>query len=159
VEDRRRRIEELVGPVVALQGVDLVEVALGGGRRRAVVRVVVHSEAGVTHADCVRVTRAVGRALEDAAEVPGSYLLEVSSPGLDRVLKRPREFDLFRGRRVAVRLVDAPAEVTGRASGSRGEAVALACDDGGEEVLPWSRVASARLLPGANEPGSRRTGR
>jgi ribosome maturation factor RimP len=62
------------------------------------------------------------------------------------VLKAPREFDVFRGRLVRVQLSDEPGEVVGRAAGTRGAAVAVARDEG-ELVLPWARVAKARLAP------------
>lgn len=153
---REREIFDLVEPGVASQGVDLVEVALGGGRRRTVIRIVVHSEAGVTHADCARVTRIVGRTLDESRVVPGSYLLEVSSPGTDRVMKEPREFELFRGRPVRLRLVDTAEEIAGRAAGTEGDDVVLARDDGTRDVLPWPRIAKARL---AEEPPAPGTGR
>jgi len=147
----------LLEPHVGAQGLDLVEVAVSGGRRRAVVRLVVHSEAGVTHGDCARVTRAAGAALDEAGAFPGSYVLEVWSPGTDRVLRAAREFDLFRGRLVQVVLADEDVPRTGRAAGTRGaESVALARDDGGEDVLAWAAVAKARLIPEPPETGAQR---
>ena len=141
-----REIFDLLEPGVASQGVDLVEVELAPSKRRTVVRIVVHSAGGVTHADCARVTRAVGNILDESEAFPGSYLLEVSSPGMERVLKTPREFDVFRGRAVRVHLRDAPEDVVGRAAGARGDAVVLVREDG-ELILPWTRVARVRLLP------------
>ena len=147
MHEREREIFHLVEPAVASQGLDLVEVGLSGGSRRSVVRVVVHSAAGVTHADCTRATRAMGRVLDEANAFPGSYVLEVSSPGTDRILRTPREFDVFRGRAVRVQLADDTQEITGTAAGSRGDAVAVARESGEEEVLPWSRIGRARLVP------------
>jgi len=112
-------IFELLRPVVAGQGAELVEVSVSGGRNRAFVRLIVHAPAGVTHADCARVTRAAAPVLDAAAAFPGAYVLEVWSPGTDRVLKSPREFDLFRGQLVQVALVNEAEAVTGRAAGSR----------------------------------------
>jgi ribosome maturation factor RimP len=156
VQEREREIFDLVEPAVASQGLDLVEVSLGGGTRRPVVRVVVHSAAGVTHADCVRATRAMGRVLDEANALPGSYLLEVSSPGTDRVLRTPREFDVFRGCAVRVQLADGTKEIDGRAAGSRGDAIAVARENGEEDILPWSRIGRARLVP---EPPDSKGGR
>lgn len=143
--ERDREIFDLVEPGVASQGVDLVEVELAMSRRHTTVRLVVHSSGGVTHADCARVTRVVGRILDEVNAFPGTYLLEVSSPGLERILKAPREFDVFRGRAVRVHLRDGPEEV-GRAAGARGDDVVLEREDG-ELILPWTRVARARLAP------------
>jgi ribosome maturation factor RimP len=147
----------LLEPLVGSQGLDLVEVAISGGRSRAIVRLVVLSEAGVTHGDCARVTRAAGAVLDEAGAFPGSYVLEVWSPGTDRVLRAPREFDLFRGRMVQVMLADEAAPRVGRAAGTRGpEEVALARDDGGEDVLAWSVVVKARLIPEPPAKGAQR---
>lgn len=152
-----REIFALLEPHVGSQGLDLVEVALSGGRRRAVVRLVVHSEGGVTHGDCARITRVAGSVLDEACAFPGSYVLEVWSPGTDRVLRSPREFDLFRGRLVQVTWADGDGGATGRAAGTRGEeSVALTREDGGEDVLPWSRIARARLVPEPPERGTAR---
>lgn len=147
MQEREREIFDLVEPAVAEQGLSLVEVSLATGGRRAVVRVVVYSTAGVTHADCARLTRAADRLLEAAVAFPDGYVLEVSSPGMERVLREPREFEVFRGRAVRVVLAADSSEVEGRAAGSRGDAVVLALLNGAEEVLPWSRIGRARLMP------------
>ncbi|MEZ5065480.1 MAG: ribosome maturation factor RimP [bacterium] len=146
------RLFELLEPVAESQGVDLVEVGLSRTGRGHVVRIVIHSEAGVTHADCARVTRAAGAALEEDETFPGSYVLEVGSPGLDRVLKEAREFDVFRGRRVRVWIREGgTSERSGVVAGRRGdETVAILEDDGEERVFDWASVAKARLVPEQN---------
>ncbi|MBZ0268512.1 hypothetical protein K8I85_10185, partial [bacterium] len=75
-------------------------------------------------------------------------------PGTDRVLRAPREFELFRGERVRLHL-EPPGEeegagereLTGVAAGTSGESVVVRREDGRESVIPWSRVAKARLNP------------
>lgn len=133
-------------------GFELVEAVLEQRGRRQVVRIVIHSEAGVTLGDCERVTRAAGSALETANSIPGSYVLEVSSPGVDRVLKSAREFDLFRGKRVRLRLAiegnEPEREVFGTCDGTReGNAVAIRDEEGAPGVIPWTSVSKARLEP------------
>jgi ribosome maturation factor RimP len=142
-------LNEVLEPVAAACGVELVEAALERRGRRHHVRLVIHAERGVTHGDCERVTRAAGDAIEAAGLVPGSYLLEVSSPGLDRVLKGEREFDLFRGKKVRLRLKESPErEVVGICDGTRPtHRVAVRGAQGGEEVFAWADVARARLEP------------
>jgi len=147
--EQDRELFDRIEPRVTSMGLDLVEVTASPGRRGSVVRVVIHSIRGITLDDCARVTRALGPVL-DAAEWPGGrYVLEVSSPGLDRVLRHPREFGLFRG--ATVRMVLAPGsderEVTGIAVGQDGESVVIRREDGRETAIPWSSVAKARLVP------------
>ncbi|GJM43873.1 MAG: ribosome maturation factor RimP [Gemmatimonadota bacterium] len=140
-------------PLVTAQGVDLVEVGVTPGGRRTVIQVVIHSEQGISHGDCRRVTRAVGGCLDESSSVTGAYVVEVSSPGVNRVIKDAREFELFRGDAVRVVLnEDVPdRQVTGQAAGTRTleeeVAVVVLREDGEESVIPWSRVARARLIP------------
>jgi ribosome maturation factor RimP len=136
-------------PVAASCGVELVEAVLEQRGRRQVVRLVIHAERGVTHGDCEQMTRAAGDAIDAEELIAGSYLLEVSSPGLDRVLKGEREFDLFRGKRVRLRLQERPEqEIVGVCDGTRqGNHVAVRSAEGGELVFAWMDVARARLDP------------
>jgi ribosome maturation factor RimP len=145
MEGRERELFDLLEPIVASQGVDLVEVVLGSAPGGRLVRVVIHSPDGVSHGDCARVTRALGSALDEESGFEGRYSLEVSSPGTSRVLKEEREFDVFRGLPVWVRLEDG-AERSGTCAGTRsGEGVALRAEDGTESVIPWTSVSKARL--------------
>lgn len=145
---------ERIEPHVSGQGADLVEVSLMPGPGGTTVRIVIHSAAGVTIGDCTRVTRALGVILDDAPELAGRYVLEVTSPGTDRVLRAPREFEVFRGARVRLHLErpeqeeDAgERELVGVAAGTSGDSVVVRREDGRETVIPWSRVAKARLNP------------
>jgi ribosome maturation factor RimP len=145
---------ERIEPHVSAQGADLVDVSLFPGPGGTTVRIVIHSADGVTIGDCTRVTRALGGALDEAPELAGRYVLEVTSPGTDRVLRAPREFEVFRGARVQLRLEQpgeeggtGERELVGVAAGTSGESVVVRREDGRETVIPWSRVAKARLNP------------
>jgi len=137
--------------------VDLVEASLEHRAKRSIVRLVIHSERGVSFEDCERVTRVAGEVVEEGQLIPGSYLLEVSSPGLDRTFKSEREFDIFRGRRIRVRTEESPEqEIVGISEGTReGNRVALRGDNGDVSVLSWSSVAKAGLDPNWRTPSAR----
>ena len=158
-ESREDRLHRLLFPVVESQGVDLVEVSLARAGHRTAVRLVIHAAAGVTHGDCVRVTRLAGNAIDEGGEDLGSYVLEVSSPGTDRVLKAPGEFETFRGRRVRIRAGEGESsvEMFGLCAGITADGeVVLRRDDGEESTIAWSAVKKARLVP--DEPESRGVG-
>ena len=142
------RIESLVGDVVRAAGCELVEVELGGAGRHRVLRIYIDSERGITHEDCERVSRDIGTILDVEDLVPYSYLLEVSSPGLDRKLKRPEDFDRFSGRRVRIRLKSPLGRrrvLRGRLDGLREGTIRVA-PDGGEAVeVPLEQVSETRL--------------
>ena len=97
-----RDIEEQVDRL----GFELVELERAGSRARPVLRLRIDRPdaapgSGVTLDDCARVSRSLEAYLEEQGEVPARYVLEVSSPGVERPLVRPRDFERFRGERVA----------------------------------------------------------
>lgn len=96
-------IRRLVEPVIEDEGFELLDLTYVGGRSNAVLRLVLdHPQAAVSVEDCSRVSGAVGRLLDGLDLIPSRYHLEVSSPGLDRPLRRERDYLRFRGSRVKV---------------------------------------------------------
>jgi len=94
------KIREIAERVAASSGLEVVEVELRGGGKARMLRIVIDKPAGVTHEDCANLSREVGTILDVEDAVPGSYTLEVSSPGLDRKLIRPADYERFTGSRV-----------------------------------------------------------
>ncbi|MBZ5720883.1 MAG: ribosome maturation factor RimP [Acidobacteriia bacterium] len=97
------RVREIAERVAASSGLEVVEVELRGGGKSRMLRIFIDKPGGVTHEDCANLSREVGTILDVEDVIPGdSYLLEVSSPGLDRRLSRPADFQRFTGSRVKV---------------------------------------------------------
>jgi len=95
------RVREIAERVATSGGLEVVEVELRGGGNSRMLRVVIDKAGGVTHEDCAHLSREVGTILDVEDAVPGgSYVLEVSSPGLDRKLVRPADYERFTGSRV-----------------------------------------------------------
>jgi ribosome maturation factor RimP len=95
------RVREIAERVAASAGLEIVEVELRGGGKARMLRVFIDKPGGVTHEDCANLSREVGTILDVEDVIPGaSYLLEVSSPGLDRKLIRPADYERFTGSRV-----------------------------------------------------------
>src|SRR6059036_500272 len=95
------RVREIAERVAASSGLEVVEVELRGGGKARMLRIVIDKPAGVTHEDCANLSREVGTILDVEDAMPGgSYTLEVSSPGLDRKLTRPADFERFTGSRM-----------------------------------------------------------
>jgi ribosome maturation factor RimP len=92
------RVRSIVERVASSSGLEVLETELRGGGKSRMLRIVIDKPAGVTHEDCANVSREVGTILEVEDAMPGgSYLLEVSSPGLDRKLVRPADYERFIG--------------------------------------------------------------
>jgi ribosome maturation factor RimP len=95
------RVREIAERVAASSGLEVVEVELRGGGKSRMLRIFIDKPAGVTHEDCANLSREVGTILDVEDVIPGgSYLLEVSSPGLDRKLIRPSDYERFAGNRI-----------------------------------------------------------
>jgi ribosome maturation factor RimP len=102
-----RAIAERVG---ASEGLEIVDVEMLGGGRNRVLRIFIDKPGGVTHSDCERVSRDVGTILDVEEVVPGGhYTLEVSSPGLERKLGKPADFERFLGQKARI-VLKSPVE-------------------------------------------------
>ena len=88
----------MLEPVVERTGVRLLDVELITGSNGPILRVTIYKPEGVSLDDCVAVNNLVEPILDETDPIPGSYNLEVSSPGLERTLKRDKEFTIFKGR-------------------------------------------------------------
>ncbi len=98
------RIREVVTPILNSMGLELVEVEVSGQGRRSQLRIFIDKAGGVTLADCEHANRFIGHALDVADPFPNAYTLEVSSPGLDRPLRHPEDYQRYRGRLIRVKL-------------------------------------------------------
>src|SRR3984957_9340655 len=103
----RRAIIEKVRKITegwgADRGLEVVDVQLLGGGGARVLRIFIDKPEGVTHADCEMISQNVGTILDVEDVIPGAhYTLEVSSPGVERKLTKPRDFERFVGQKVKV---------------------------------------------------------
>jgi len=125
---------ELEGRVAEL-GYELVDVKWGGSSARPMIQVRIDrptgEPGGVNVDDCARVSRALEPWLEGVESMPERYVLEVSSPGVDRPLLRARDYERFAGKKVAVK---GPVPLAGRATRLEGELIGLVQTEGEERV-------------------------
>ena len=145
----RDQLRELLAPVVAGVGYQLWELEFmprsGGG----LLRLYIDSPDGISLDDCERVSRVVSEALDAADPIPGHYTLEVSSPGLDRVLRTREHFERFAGERVRLEMMQ-PIEGRKRFAGRLlcvGESDITLELESGRISLPIEDIHRARLAP------------
>ncbi|HEV2175906.1 MAG TPA: ribosome maturation factor RimP [Terriglobia bacterium] len=135
--------------VASSEGLFLVDVELKGGRSNQLLRVYIDKPEGVSHADCQLVSEQLSAILDVEDLIPGSYTLEVSSPGLDRKLSKPRDFEHFVGRRARLVLkepVDRQTVLEGRLAGYESGRVRLDCGEAGVREMDLANVQKARLV-------------
>jgi ribosome maturation factor RimP len=157
----RERLIALTEPLLAQLGYELVDLDHVPGRAHAQVRLFIDRPEGVGLEDCEQVSRELSALFDVSDPVPTSYTLEVSSPGLDRVLRTPVHFVRFIGRRVKIELV-APRDGRRRFTG-----VLMAADaagvrlnvDGQEVALAHGDIERARLVPEWPETARRKVKR
>jgi ribosome maturation factor RimP len=146
----------LAEPYVRDAGFDLIEVQFAREQRGAVLRLFIDRPAGsvgdqalIGVDDCERVSRDVSAALDVADNISHTYLLEVSSPGLDRPLRRERDFARFVGESARVRLeagVEGRRNFSGTIQAAKDGRVEIACD-GRSYELPIDDIVRANLIP------------
>jgi ribosome maturation factor RimP len=157
------KIREIAERVAHSSGLELVDLELLGGGKARMLRVYIDKPGGVTHEDCSNFSREAGTIFDVEEAVPGgSYTLEVSSPGLDRKLSKPEEFQRFVGSLVKLMTRDPvngnrhfegrlkafddgrlKLELTGRKKSKKHEAV----EPGTEVEIAFSNVEKANLVP------------
>ena len=144
-----RQLLELIDPVAEAAGYAVVRLRLMGGERRRLQVMAERPEDGEMGIDdCTRLSRAVSEVLEAADAVNGDYVLEVSSPGIDRPLTKPEHFRRFLGRRVRVRTREPIAgqrNFTGTLADADDESVTVAADSDPVRI-PLAGMKRANLI-------------
>lgn len=99
------KITELSERAAIGSGVEITDVQLRGAGKNRLLRVYIDKPGGVTHADCELISQRLGKLLDDEDAMPDdSYTLEVSSPGVERKLSKPRDFERVVGQKVRIGL-------------------------------------------------------
>ena len=142
-EGLRARLTELLSPVVADHGADLVDVEVMGARGGRTLRLLVYREAGTSVEVCEAISREVADLLDLEDPLPGRYRLEVTSPGLDRPLVTDGDFNRASGRRLRIILADG-GTLTGRLVTWDAQQVELDVAEGRAAVLR-SDIARATI--------------
>ena len=143
-------VARIVEPSLEAMGYRLVRVMLTGGQHRPTLQIMAErrDEAPMTVDDCADISRSVSALFDVADPIAGAYVLEVSSPGLDRPLVRPEDYDRFAGFEARIDLAeprDGRKRFRGRLLGRADDDVRLA-GEGGEVRLPLAAIARAKLV-------------
>ena len=135
--------------VAVSEGLHLVDVELKGDRSNQLLRIYIDKPAGVSHADCALVSEQLSAMLDVEDLIPGRYVLEVSSPGLDRKLTKPSDFTYFAGRRARVVLKQAEENqkvLEGRLAGYDNGRVRLDVGEQGVREVELTNIRKAQLV-------------
>jgi len=142
------KIWALCEPAITDMGMELVEVEHLRAPGGAVVRLYIDRNGGVSVADCARVSREVGYLLDAEDIMRGRYFLEVSSPGIDRVLRKKEHFEKFRGnplRVVTKEAIQGARKIRGRIHACNDEVLYVELDSGNIVEIPLVLIEKANL--------------
>lgn len=149
-EDARAQLIGALEPAAADHDLDLVEVELAGATKAPVVRVYLDTlgEEGISLDEVAEATHWVSDLVEELDPFPGSYTLEVSSPGLDRPLRRPADFERFAGEKAEARTKghEGRRTFTGLLGPVTETGFVLQTDDG-DFAIAFEDLKSCRLVP------------
>jgi len=148
-------VRGIIERVTSSQGLELWDVEFRGGGKARMLRIFIDKPEGVTHEDCANVSREVGTILDVEDAVPGSYTLEVSSPGLDRRLRNTADYERFTGSLVKLQTreaVENQKHFEGRLTNLQDGRITL--EIGGSKKhaprtveIPLEQVEKANLVP------------
>ena len=143
-----RRLADIVGPVIEGMGFELVRIRLMGGKTRTLQIMADKADGGIDVDDCGAISTAVSLVLDVEDPVEDNYILEVSSPGIDRPLTRLKDFDVWQGweaRIETTELIDGRRRFKGTLAGVEGDEVLIEIEEG-TVGLKFEWLSDAKLI-------------
>ena len=147
-----RRLADIIGPVIEGMGFELVRVRLMGGKTRILQIMADKAEGGINVDDCGQISTALSAVLDVEDPVEDNYVLEVSSPGIDRPLTRLKDFEVWKGweaRIETTELIEGRRRFKGTLAGAEGDEVLITLEEGTEVVtigLQFDWLSDAKLI-------------
>ena len=142
-----KEVKELITPIIDEREITLWDIEFKKEGPSYVLRIYLDKDGGIGINDCEEVSRALSAVLDERDPIPQAYMLEVSSAGLDRIIKYDFHFEKCMGKNVDVKLfatLDGVKEFTAKLTGFDGENVTME-KDGSEITLPFNKISSLRL--------------
>ena len=139
---------ELIEPGLLAKGIELVDVEFKKEGKNWVLRVFIDKKGGVTLEDCQKISRLAGDLIEVEEIIEPAYTMEVSSPGLNRVLKKEKDFIRFSGKKIGVQChapLNGRKKFAGILKDFKNQSLHLEVD-GQLQIIPINRVAKANLV-------------
>ncbi|MEA3386472.1 MAG: ribosome maturation factor RimP [Thermodesulfobacteriota bacterium] len=140
-------VRALVEPLVAYAGMELIDVEYGREPSGVILRLIIDKPGGVTIDDCSYISHLAGDLLEAKDSVPGSYNLEVSSPGINRPLKKMNDFERFAGQKIFIKTrkpIEGRRNFKGILNGTKENFIVVSSEKTIFSI-PFELVAKARL--------------
>ncbi|HEY7544508.1 MAG TPA: ribosome maturation factor RimP [Blastocatellia bacterium] len=144
----REAVGKIIERVVTREGLELVHWETAGPRNNFILRIYIDKPGGVNHGDCERVSNQVSTLFDVEDLIDSHYTLEVSSPGIERTLYKPADYERFAGNRVRLRSsepVGGQRNFRGKLLGIENNIVQLDADGVGRVEIPYEKIAKANI--------------
>jgi len=144
----REAIGKIIERVAAREGLELVHWEKVGPRNNFVLRIYIDKPGGVSHGDCEAVSNQVSTLLDVEDLILNRYVLEVSSPGIERGIYKLSDYERFSGNRIKVRTsepIDGQRNFRGKLMGLVGNSVSLDADGRGQIEIPYEQIVKANI--------------
>jgi len=148
IDELGDKIKKIIEPVINTGGIELYDIEFNRMRGKGLLRVFIEKEGGVTIEDCGRISREIEAVLDVEDPIPFSYVLEVSSPGLDRPLKKLEDFNRYSGNMVRVTTlepVDNQTFFIGTIDKVENDEISLLLPKNRQVIIPFKNISKARL--------------
>lgn len=147
-ELKREAIGNIIARVTARAGLELVHWEAVGPHSNFTLRIFIDKPGGVDHGDCETVSREIGTLFDIEDLIPNRYTLEVSSPGIERGLYKPADYQRFAGSRVRLKTfapINGQRNFRGQLLGIQENVVSLEADGVGRLDIPYAQIAKANI--------------
>ena len=147
-----RRLADIVGPVIEGLGFELVRIRLMGGKTRVLQIMADRPDGGIDVDECGTISTAVSAVLDVEDPIEDNYILEVSSPGIDRPLTRLKDFEMWKGWEARIEtseLIDGRRRFKGGLMGVEGDEILIEIEEGGQDItigLRFDWLSDAKLI-------------
>jgi len=148
IDELGDKIKKIIEPVINTGGIELYDIEFNRMRGKGLLRVFIEKEGGVTIEDCGRISREIEAVLDVEDPIPFSYVLEVSSPGLDRPLKKLEDFNRYSGNMVRVTTLEPVENQTffiGTITKVENDEISLLLPKDRQVIIPFKNISKARL--------------
>ena len=143
-----KRVEEIITPFASELGIEIWDVRFAKEGSDWYLRIFIDKEGGVSIDDCVDLTHAISKPLDDADPIPQSYMLEVASPGVERELTRKEHFEKYIGSPImlrTIRAIDGVRDFKGELKAFENNQITVVQPDGNELVLEKKETVYVKL--------------